>query len=55
MITENTVANNFKIRLKSAHVGPNKDRETVYGTKCWDMHSAQWLNCVNGQIAQCTM
>ena len=47
--TENTVVNNFKIRLNSTHVGPNKDGQTVYATKRWDVYSTQWLNCVNGQ------
>ena len=51
---KNIITNNFKIRLNSTHVNPNKDGQIVYTTKCWDVHSTQWLNCVNGQTrAQC--
>ena len=33
---------------------PNKDGQTVYATKRWDVYSAQWLNCVNEQTCtQC--
>ena len=46
---ENIITSNFKIKLNNTHLSPNKDRQTVYTTKCWDMHSTQWLNCVNGQ------
>ena len=54
--TENTISNNFKIRLNSAHMSPSKYGQAVYATKCWDMHSAQWLNCMNGQThVQCTV
>ena len=38
---ENTVANNFAIKLNRAHVGPSKNGQTIYATKCWDVHSAQ--------------
>ena len=34
MKTENTVSNNFKIRLNSAHMSPSKDGQTAYVTKC---------------------
>ena len=59
------VANNFKIRLNSAHMVPAKmnklftqlNVETCTMRSGWTawtdkhMHSAQWLNCMNGQNA----